>query len=169
MASNVMSAPTDPHSYTLDTHPVKVFDLHRYLGKWYEIARFDHRFERHLVGVTAEYSLLPDGKVRVVNSGHKHTLDGPYKSIEGKAKIPDPTNPAHLKVAFFLWFYSDYIIMELDKDYRYALVGSTTDKYLWILSRTPHLPPDELNRLLDRATQRGYDVSKLLWIDQKEG
>lgn len=168
MATSVMSAPTDPHSYTLDTHPVKVFDLNRYLGKWYEIARFDHRFERDLVGVTAEYSLLPDGKVRVVNSGYKGSLDGEYKAIEGKAKIPDPLNPAHLKVSFFLWFYSDYNIMELDKEYQYALVGSNNNKYLWILSRTPQLPNDTLNRLLDEATRRGYDVSKLLWIAQKE-
>lgn len=168
MTTSVKSAPTDPHSYTLDTHPVQVFDLNRYLGKWYEIARFDHRFERGLVGVTAEYSLLPDGKVRVVNSGYKDSLDGEYKSIEGKAKIPDPLRPAHLKVSFFLWFYSDYNIMELDKDYQYALVGSNNDKYLWILSRTPQLPNDTLNRLLDEATRRGYEVSKLLWIAQKE-
>lgn len=168
MATSVTSAPTDSSSYTLDTHPVKVFDLNRYLGKWYEIARFDHHFEKDLVGVTAEYSLLPDGKVRVINSGYKDTLDGTYKSIEGKAKIPDPSNPAHLRVSFFMWFYSDYNIMELDKEYRYALVGSDTDKYLWILSRTPQLPNDPLNRLLDQATRRGYDVSKLIWVAQKE-
>lgn len=168
MATSVKSAPTDSSSYTLDTHPVKVFDLNRYLGKWYEIARFDHHFEKDLVGVTAEYSLLPDGKVRVTNSGYKHTLDGPFKSIDGKAKIPDPSNPAHLKVSFFMWFYSDYNIMELDKDYQYALVGSDTDKYLWILSRTPQLPNDPLNRLLDQATRRGYDIDKLIWVAQKE-
>lgn len=168
MATSVTSAPTDSSSYTLDTHPVKVFDLNRYLGKWYEIARFDHHFEKDLVGVTAEYSLLPDGKVRVINSGYKDTLDGTYKSIEGKAKIPDPSNPAHLRVSFFMWFYSDYNIMELDKEYRYALIGSDTDKYLWILSRTPQLPNDPLNRLLDQATRRGYDVSKLIWVAQKE-
>lgn len=168
MATSVKSAPTDSSGYTLDTHPVKVFDLNRYLGKWYEIARFDHSFEKDLVGVTAEYSLLPDGKVRVINSGYKDTLDGPYKSTEGKAKIPDPSNPAHLEVSFFMWFYSDYNIMELDPDYQYALVGSDTDKYLWILSRTPQLPNDPLNRLLDQATRRGYDVGKLIWVAQKE-
>lgn len=168
MASSDIPSVAGYRHRKLDTGTVGELDLNRYLGRWYEIARFDHRFERNLVGVTAEYSLLPDGKIRVVNSGYLLDFDGHYKRAVGKAKRPDPSKPGQLKVSFFLWFYTDYNVMELGEDYDYALVGSSTDRYLWILSRTPSLPMPTLNRLIDRAYARGYDTDRLLWVPQKE-
>ena len=147
-----------------DNSPITQFDLSKYLGTWYEIARFDHSFERGMDNVTAEYFLRDDGKVDVLNSGWK---DGVFKTAEGKAKQPDPmTDPAHLKVSFFLFFYNDYNVMMLDDDYQVALVGSKNPKYLWILSRTPVQPDAVLDLVVQEAESRGYDTSKLIWVDQ---
>lgn len=149
-----------------DNSTVEEFDLSRYLGKWYEIARFDHSFERGMQNVTAEYSLRDDGKVSVFNSGWKGEK---FKLAEGKAKYPDPKNdPGHLRVSFFLFFYSDYNVMLLDNDYSVALVGSRSPNYLWILSRTPEVDQEVLDVLLEEAQNRGYDVSKLIWVDQSK-
>jgi len=153
---------------TVNTETVKDFELNRYLGKWYEIARFPNRFEKELVGVTATYSLRDDGKIEVLNEGRKNSLDGELKQAKGKAKVPDASNTAALKVAFFLFFYADYYVMELDKEnYQWALVGSSTDKYLWILSRTPQMDENIYNQLVESAKSRGYDVSKLYKVPQK--
>lgn len=150
----------------IDNSTVRNVDLKRYMGKWYEIARFNHRFERGLEGVTAEYSFREDGKIRVKNCGHKHTVDGEATCIVGKAKLPKDQHPGRLKVAFFLWFYTDYDILELDPGYQWALVGSSTDKYLWILSRTPQLSGETLTRILHKAQNRGYDTQKLIFVQQ---
>lgn len=146
--------------------PVKELDLQRYVGHWYEVARFDHSFERGLVGCTADYSINDDGTIKVVNSGYKKTLSGPFKQSEGKARRPDATKPGMLEVSFFLSFYSQYNVLELADDYRYALVGSKSDKYLWILSRTPHMQQSDIDYLLRSAERRGYDISKLIWVEQ---
>lgn len=147
-----------------DNTPVRTFDLSRYLGTWYEIARFDHSFERGMQNVTAEYLLRDDGKIDVINSGWK---DGKLKVANGKAKQPEPlTEPSRLKVSFFLFFYSEYNILLLDEDYRYALVGSKSSDYLWILSRTPYIPDDVKEAMLAEAVKLGYDTSKLIWVDQ---
>ena len=147
-----------------DNSPVSSFDLSRYLGVWFEIARFDHSFERGLDNVTAEYLLRDDGKIDVINSGWK---DGKYQVAEGKAKQPEPLDdPAHLKVSFFLFFYSDYNVMMLDDNYQIALVGSKSPGYLWILSRTPAVSTDVLDAVLKEASDRGYDTSRLIWVDQ---
>ena len=152
----------------IDNSVVKELDLQKYLGKWYEIARYDHRFERGMVGVTANYTLRPDGKIKVVNSGYENTLDGEYSEAIGKAKIPDPENePAKLKVSFFWIFYGDYYVLELDEDYQWAVIGSSSDKYLWILSRTPQMAPAVYNDLLKRIADRGYDTSALIKVKQK--
>lgn len=152
----------------VDRSTVSNVELNRYLGKWYELARFDHSFERGLVGVTATYSLRPDGKIKVLNEGYKNTLDGRHKTAVGKAKIPDPNDLSRLKVSFFLNFYADYLIMELDQvGYQYAMIGSNSDNFLWILSRTPQVPDSTWNMLLDKAKKRGYDVSKLIKVPQK--
>ena len=138
------------------------------MGTWYEIARYDHSFERGLVGVTANYSLRDDGKIKVVNSGYKNSFDGKFSQAVGKAKIPDPENvPAKLKVSFFLFFYGDYYVMELDKDYQWAVIGSSSDKYLWILSRNPQMEKELYTELLNRLKKRGYDVSTLIKVEQK--
>ncbi|MFW6259609.1 MAG: lipocalin family protein, partial [Tangfeifania sp.] len=148
----------------MDFSTVQELDLKRYMGKWYEIARFDHRFERNLVGVTATYSLRDDGKIKVVNAGYKKSLDGKYKETVGKAKQPNPEEPGKLKVSFFLFFYADYFILELDEEYQWALIGSSSDKYLWILSRTPQLEQETLDHILSLAEERGYDTSRLIWV-----
>lgn len=151
-------------SEVMNTTTVKELDLQRYLGTWYEIARFDHRFERDLAGVTATYSMREDGKIRVLNQGYKNTLDGKLSVAEGKAKLTD--EPGKLKVSFFWIFYADYFVMELDENYQWALIGSKSDKYLWILSRTPKLEEPVKNYILDKARNRGYDTSKLIWVEQ---
>lgn len=148
----------------LDNTPVASLDLSRYLGTWYEIARFNHSFERGMTDVTAEYLLRDDGKVDVINSGWK---DGKMKTAHGKAKQPKPTTePALLKVSFFLFFYSDYRVLMLADDYSLALVGSSSDKYLWILSRTPSITRETAEKVTAEAARRGYDTSKLIWVDQ---
>jgi len=152
----------------IDNSVVKELNIQKYLGTWYEIARYDHVFERGLVGVTANYSLRDDGKIKVINSGYKNSLEGKLSVAVGKAKIPDPENtPAKLKVAFFLFFYGDYFVMELDKDYQWAVIGSSSDKYLWILSRSPQMERELYNDLLNRLNERGYDVSSLIKVEQK--
>jgi len=147
-----------------DNSPVSQFDLSKYLGTWYEIARFDHSFERGMDNVIAEYLLREDGKIDVVNSGWK---DGKFKVADGKAKQPDPlADPAHLEVSFFLFFYSDYNVMMIDDDYQIALVGSKSPKYLWILSRTPYVTDSVMDLVLEEASSRGYDINNLIWVDQ---
>lgn len=151
----------------IDNSTVSALDLNRYLGTWYEIARYDHSFERGLVGCVANYSLREDGLIKVVNSGYKESLDGKYSESIGKARRPDDAVPGKLQVAFFLNFWGDYYVLELDPDYRFVLVGSKTDKYLWILSRTPKMEQEDLDSLLILAEERGYDLSKLIWVEQK--
>ena len=151
----------------IDNSTITAFDLDRYLGKWYEIARYDHAFERNLVGTTAEYSIRDDGKIKVLNSGYIGTLDGPYKESTGKAKARKNGTPGQLEVSFFGPFYGDYNIMELAPDYSYSVVGSSSPKYLWILSRTPQLTPEVKSSILSSLKKRGYDTSKLIWVKQK--
>ena len=152
----------------IDKSVVKELDIDRYLGRWYEIARYDHKFERGLQGVTATYSFREDGKIKVVNAGFQDSLDGPRSEAVGKAKIPDPNVPAKLKVSFFWFFYGDYYVLELDKNYEWALVGSSVDKYLWILSRSPRMEETLYKDLLVRLEERGYDVKKLIKVQQPE-
>jgi len=149
----------------MNTATVNELDLNRYLGTWYEIARFDHRFERGLVGATATYSMRDDGKIKVVNQGRKNVLDGKLSIAEGKAKLTD--EPGKLKVSFFWIFYADYFVLELDKEYQWALIGSSSAKYLWILSRTPKLDDNVKKMILQKAEERGYDITKLIWVEQK--
>jgi len=145
---------------------VENVDIQKYLGTWYEIARFPHSFEKNLQGVTATYTMRKNGKIKVLNQGYKNSLDGKLKTATGKAFIPNPEVPGHLRVSFFLWFYSDYYILELDKDYQYVLVGSSSPDYLWILSRTPKLDENIYNELTSKAKSLGYDLSKLEKVEQ---
>jgi len=151
----------------IDKTVVEQFDIEKYLGTWYEIARYDHSFERGLVGVTANYSLRDDGKIKVVNSGYKGSLEGEFSEAIGKAKIPNPNIPSKLKVSFFWIFYGDYFILELDKNYQWAVIGSSSDKYLWILSRIPHMEKETYTELIHKLKKRGYDVSELIEVKQK--
>lgn len=146
---------------TADHSTVREVDIPRYMGVWYEIARYENSFEKDMTNVTATYTLKANGRIKVENAGLRN---GERKKATGRAKLPDPKEPGKLKVAFFLWFYADYYILELDREnYNYALVGSSSDKYLWILSRTRQLPKDVLDRLLNLASQRGYDTQKLIY------
>lgn len=153
----------------IDDKTVDTLNIQKYMGKWFEIARFDHRFEHSLVGVVTEYSLLPNGDVQVINSGYWKSFAGEYKKAHGIAKRPDPLRPGHFRITFILWSYADYNILELDKNnYNYALVGSNTSDYLWLLSRTPTLPEETIQSLLKKAEQRGYDISRIKRVKQKE-
>lgn len=107
-----------------------------------------------------------DGKIKVTNSGYKNTLKGEHSVAIGKAKIPNPDVPSKLKVSFFWIFYGDYYVFELDKDYKWALIGSSTDKYLWILSRTPQLEEELYEKLINNLKNRGYQVSDLIKVEQ---
>ncbi len=146
----------------VDNAPVAALDLNRYLGEWYEIARFDHSFERGLEQAKANYTQNADGTIKVVNSGIK---DSKPKTAIGKGKTTD--TPGLLRVSFFGPFYADYRVMLIDKDYSHALVGSGDSDYLWILSRTPSLPENVKSELLAEAQRRGYDTGKLIWVEQK--
>ncbi len=152
------------------TKTVENLELKNFLGKWYEVARFDHSFERGLSGVTATYSMREDGKIKVLNQGYKGGSNGELSQAVGKAKIPNPTEePGKLKVSFFWIFYGDYFVLELDEqNYQWALIGSSSEKYLWILSRTPQLEDDVKNHILEKIKERGYSKELLIWVEQKD-
>lgn len=145
----------------VDNTPIPYMDLNRYAGQWYEIARFNHRFERGLDNCTAMYSFNGDGTVRVENTGW---TGEDWKTSIGKAKTTE--QPAMLRVSFFGPFYSDYRVLMLDKDYQIALVGGSNDKYLWILSRTPDPDGAWITKVLEEAERRGYNTNLLLWVNQ---
>jgi apolipoprotein D and lipocalin family protein len=141
------------------------FELDRYLGKWYEIARLDHSFERGLNNISAEYTLRDDGGVKVINSGFSKE-DNAWEQAEGKAYFVDSTDSGHLKVSFFGPFYGSYIIFELDrKNYQYAFVSGPNTSYLWLLSRTPQVDQDVLDHFKKRSQELGFDTSKLIYVE----
>ena len=149
-------------SAKVDNSTVKSVDLNRYLGNWYEIARFDHSFERGIEYAMAHYTMRDDGKIDVLNTGIK---DGRAEDAKGIAKTTN--QPGLLRVSFFGPFFSDYRIMLLDENYQYVLVGGSTNRFLWILSRTPQLDEATLSLILAEADRRGYDTTRLLWVKQK--
>jgi apolipoprotein D and lipocalin family protein len=146
---------------------VEHLDVKRYMGTWYEIAKFPQRFEKGLVGVTATYTLLPDGKVRVQNGGYVGDFNGKHRSAQGKARIVDPVTNAKLKVSFFWPFSGDYWVLELGNNYEYAVVGDPSRRYLWILSKTPQMDESVYKELLERIKSKGFDISKLEKNPQK--
>ena len=152
-ALNLSAKPTD-----IDRTTVSDIDLKRYMGRWYEIARFDHNFERGLKKVTADYRLQDDGSIEVINTGMRG--DKPHKAI-GKAKATN--QPGRLRVSFFWIFYSDYNILEMGPSGEWALIGSRSPRYLWILSRTPTLPDATINHIIDVAERRGYNTKNLIF------
>ena len=144
---------------------VTPFDKSRYLGKWYEIARIDFKYEKNLINVTAEYSSNDDGSIKVTNRGYDTTA-GKWKVAIGKAKFVSDENIAMLKVSFFGPFYSGYNVIAIDDQYRYALVAGEDLKYLWILSRETSIPSETKDKYLKLAQEIGYKTDDLLWIPQ---
>jgi apolipoprotein D and lipocalin family protein len=144
------------------------FELNRYLGKWYEIARLDHPFERGMTQISAEYSLNEDGSVKVLNSGFK-VETGVRDQAEGKAYFIDSPKQGSLKVSFFGPFYGSYNIIELDQqNYTYAMITGPDRDYLWILSRTPHMDQAILDQLVAQAKKLGFATEKLIYVNQDQ-
>jgi len=155
------SSPTPPPGVTV----VNQFDAQRFMGKWYEIARFDHRFEEGLQRVTATYSKMDDGGIQVINRGYNPDR-GMWQQTIGKAYFTGAPTRAALQVSFFGPFYGGYNVIALDREYRHALVCGPDRDYLWILSRTPTLSKEMKEQMLDVATRQGFDVTKLIWVEQ---
>ena len=145
--------------------PVSGFDLEQYLGRWYEIARLDHSFERGLSKVTAEYSMREDGGVSVLNRGYSVEKDE-WTEADGKAYFVEDINTGFLKVSFFGPFYGSYIVFEFDEiGYEYAFVSGPSTKYLWLLSRKPTIDQDLKDRFVQRATELGFKTEELIFVD----
>ena len=148
--------------------PVDRFQVDRYLGKWFEIARLDHSFERGLTHVSAQYSMRDDGGVKVLNRGYS-AKENTWKQVEGKAYFVQAPDIGYLKVSFFGPFYGAYVIFDLDREhYRYALVCGPEKSYLWILSRTPHMEIDQRDTLVSKAAALGFDTEKLIFVDHQD-
>lgn len=150
--------------------PLKVVsqvDLKRYTGTWYEIASYPTSFQKGCVGTKATYSFRPDGDIDVLNECYKKGFDGEISSVRGKAWVVDQTTNAKLKVRFFWPFWGSYWIIDLGKDYNYSVVGHPSRKYLWILSRAPHMDDVLYYDILEKITQKGYDTSKLVKTPQR--
>ena len=148
------------------------FDKTKYLGKWYEIARLDQRFEAGLSQVTAEYSLGEDGGLRVVNRGYS-AADGEWREKEGRAYFISEESTAHLKVSFFGPFYSSYVVFDLGGDstsefgqpqYQYAFVSGYSKSYLWLLARTPVVSDELISNFVNKARSLGFDTGSLLYV-----
>lgn len=149
--------------------PIQGFDIERYMGTWYEIARLDHSFERGMSRVTAEYTLQEDGTVRVVNRGYVEAKNR-WKTAEGKARFGQTPDLGYLQVSFFGPFYGAYVILELDvENYQYALVCGPSREYLWILGRQPDMDSETRQRLVDRAQQSGFAIGKLIYVSHDAG
>ena len=147
--------------------PISGFELNRYFGTWYEIARLDHSFERGLEQVTANYSLRDDGRVKVINRGF-NSKKNKWSEAEGKAYFVGEPNIGQLKVSFFGPFYGGYNIIELDKEaYQYALVCGPNLSYLWILARDPKLDQQILDSLVAKAKSLGFETDKLIFVKHK--
>lgn len=150
-----------------NVRPVSDFELNRYLGQWYEIARLDHSFEKGLVNVTAEYSIREDGGVNVVNRGFS-TKHKKWNEANGKAYFVNGVEEGYLKVSFFGPFYGSYIIFELDKEnYQYAFVSGPDLSYLWLLSRIPEVSDEVISDFVKQAKTLGFDTSGLIMVNQK--
>lgn len=148
--------------------PVSNFELQRYLGKWFEIARLDHSFERGMDQVSASYSLRDDGGVKVINRGYLEA-NNEWKEAEGKAYFVNEDNEGYLKVSFFGPFYGSYVVFELDHDnYQYAFISGPNQKYLWLLSRTPTVSQQVIDKFIAMSSARGFDTSQLIFVKQTD-
>ncbi len=143
------------------------FELNNYLGKWYEVARLDHSFERGLSQVTAEYRVRNDGGISVLNRGYSEEK-GEWKEAEGKAYFVNGSTDGYLKVSFFGPFYGSYVVFELDREnYSYAFVSGPNTEYLWLLSRTPTVERGILDKFIEMSKERGFDTNRLIYVQQQ--
>lgn len=141
--------------------PAKPVELTRYLGQWYEIARYENRFEIGCAAASARYAALPDGKIQVTNRCHKGSVTGPQDEAVGTAYVVEGSNNAKLRVSFFWPFYGDYWVLDHAPDYRWSIVGEPSGRYLWILAREPKLKAREITMLRNRVAELGYDLKLL--------
>jgi len=140
---------------------VPEIDLTQYVGTWYEIASRANRFQANCTGTTATYTLRSDGEITVQNKCFEGGLDGPVKGAEGRARVVDPSAPSQLEVTFFWPFWGDYWVIDLDPEYRFAVIGQPSREYLWILSRTPHMDEATYQGILSRLEQSQYPLDGL--------
>lgn len=145
--------------------PVKEFELQRYLGRWHEVARLDHSFERGLTQVTADYQLREDGGVSVINRGFS-AEEQQWQQAEGKAYFVESDDLGYLKVSFFGPFYGAYVVFELDDAYQYAFVSGPNQNYLWLLAREPQVSAEVKQKFIEMASGRGFDTQSLIWLDR---
>ncbi len=149
----------------VNINPVEGFQADRYLGKWYEIARLDNRFEKGMTHVNAEYSLNSDGSIKVLNSGiNKDETNRTY--AEGVAKFVENPSTSFLEVSFFRPFYGAYVVFKLDDDYKYAYVAGNDKYYLWFLARTTTVSQEQKDDFVSEAKSLGFDTDKLVWVKQ---
>ncbi|AUZ04648.2 lipocalin [Vitreoscilla sp. C1] len=163
--SACQSTQTNRQKTDFKTLAVEDFDVQRYMGKWYEVARFDFKWQKNLKNVTADYTLQNDGSIQVDNQGSDITTLERKQSI-GKAKSNGNANNGALKVSFFGPFYSEYNVVQLDPDYRYALIFGENNDYMWLLSREKTMPDSVKQKYLNFAQQSGYDLNRLVWTQQ---
>ncbi|MBN3494638.1 lipocalin family protein [Vibrio neptunius] len=148
-----------------EVKPVQNFDINRYMGNWYEIARLDHSFERGLSKVTAQYSLKDDGGVKVINRGFNAQLNE-WKEAQGKAYFVRDSDQGYLKVSFFGPFYGSYVVFELEKDnYDYAFVSGPDNEYLWLLARSNTVEQAVIDKFISMSNERGFDTSRLIFVE----
>ncbi|MDO1476771.1 MULTISPECIES: lipocalin family protein [Comamonas] len=145
--------------------PVSHFDINRYLGTWYELARIDHHFEKNLIQVAARYQLNADGSISVLNRGFDARKQE-WREAEGKAQFLGPSNVAALKVSFFGPFYGGYNVVSLDDEYQTSLVIGGSLDYFWLLSRQKSIPEEQLHLLLLKAQSLGVDLSRVIRVPQ---
>lgn len=141
--------------------PVKDIEIQSYLGRWYEIARYETSFQRDCEAVTADYSLRPDGKIKVLNACRRNATDGPKDSAEGHAYVVENSKNAKLRVSFFWPFYGNYWVLDRGDAYEWAIIGEPSGRYLWLLFRTPQPTQAQIQEVKSRAAELGYDISLL--------
>jgi apolipoprotein D and lipocalin family protein len=151
--------------------PLNVYpnvNLEKYLGEWYEIARIPYKYEKGCYNTKAIYSKSNDGSIKILNICNKGSVDGELSTVEGKAYVVDKETNARLKVQFQWPFKGDYCILDVGKDYEYALVGSHDRNHLWILSRSHKINGNSLKKLKNIATREGFDVERLLFTEHEQ-
>jgi apolipoprotein D and lipocalin family protein len=146
---------------------VQDFNADKYLGKWYEIARFDYKFEKDMDNVTATYSKNEDGNIRVENRGYNY-VKKEWKESVGEARFVNDPSEARLKVSFFKPIWAGYNVIDIDDNYQYALVVGNSVKYIWILSRTKEIPENIRQRFLEKAKSIGYNTDELIWVKHNQ-